>query len=287
MSGFFGFLAFAALVAFIVGMVKPSLVVFWGKKKTRGPASLYLVATIVFAAIAGGSSTDVPPAAPAQSGTAPVSSVASVVSTAPKASSVMSQVVQSSAAPASSAVTASKPYSAELGSGHYTAGIDFPAGTYTITAVKGNGNVSTSNMYSGGLNAIMGVKGGDTYQKEFKNAKIPDGEVLSISGVTVKISSTGNVSMQLKKRENAATKEVTFSAGNYVAGTDFPEGTYDIVAIKGSGNVSSDNMFEGGLNAIMGIKTNDMYIKEFKNADLKSGVTLKISGVTVKLVPSK
>lgn len=282
MSGFFGFLAFAALIAFIVGMIKPALVVFWGKKKTRGPASLYLVAMILFTVIAGSTSGNIPPAASAQSSAAPVSSAVSIVSAAPA-----SQAKQPSAAPASSAVTALKPYSVELSSGHYTSGIDFPAGTYTITAVKGNGNVSTSNMYSGGLNAVMGVKGGDMYQKEFKNAKIPDGEVLSVSGVTVKISSAGNVNTQLKKRENTATKEVTFSAGNYVAGTDFPEGTYDVIATKGSGNVSSDNMYEGGLNAVMSTKTDDMYIKEFKNADFKSGVTLTISGVSVKLVPSK
>jgi flagellar hook assembly protein FlgD len=283
MSGLFGFLAFAALVAFVIGMIKPSLVVFWGKKKTRGPAFLYLVATIVFAAIAGGSSGNVTPSTPAESG-APATSV---VSAASGVSAVASQAEQASAAPASSAVTESKPYTAQLSSGHYTAGIDFPAGTYTITAVKGNGNVSTSNMYSGGLNAVMGVKGDDMYQKEFKNAKIPEGEVLSISGLTVKISSNGNVDTQLKKRENTATKEVTFSAGNYVAGSDFPEGTYDIIAVKGSGNVSSDNMFDGGLNAIMSTKEDDMYIKEFKNAAFESGVTLTISGVTVKLVPSK
>lgn len=279
MSGLFGFLAFAALAAFIIGLIKPSLVVFWGKKKTRGPVFLYLVAMVIFAGIASASSGNATPAPPAESGTQ--SPAASGVT------SVVSQAEQVSAAPVSSAVTESKPYTAELSSGHYTAGIDFPAGTYTITAVKGNGNVSTSNMYSGGLNAVMGVKGDDMYQKEFKNAKIPDGEVLSISGLTVKISSSGNVDIQLKKRENTATKEVTLSPGNYVAGTDFPAGTYDIVAVSGSGNVSSDNMFDGGLNAIMSTKEDDMYIKEFKNANFESDVTLTVSGVTVKLVPSK
>jgi hypothetical protein len=48
-------------------------------------------------------------------------------------------------------------FSIELSSGHYTAGIDFPAGTYDIVAVSGGGNVSSSNMFSGGINAIMGV----------------------------------------------------------------------------------------------------------------------------------
>ena len=56
-------------------------------------------------------------------------------------------------------------YDRELGSGYYTAGIDFPAGTYDIEAISGNGNVSSDNMYDGGLNAIMGVKEDEMYQK--------------------------------------------------------------------------------------------------------------------------
>jgi hypothetical protein len=34
MSALFGILAFLAFVAFIIGLIKPSLVVFWGKRKT-------------------------------------------------------------------------------------------------------------------------------------------------------------------------------------------------------------------------------------------------------------
>ena len=83
------------------------------------------------------------------------------------------------------------------------------------------------------------------------------------------------------------TEEVELGNGNFVAGTDFPAGVYDIVAVSGSGNVSSDNMFEGGLNAIMGTKKSDLYEKEYKNIDLAEGVTLKVDGVKIKLVPSK
>lgn len=154
--------------------------------------------------------------------------------------------------------------------------------------MEGGGNVSTSNMYSGGMNAIMGVANDGMYEKEYKNISMPDGVVLTISGVTVKITSKEDVdATNLKKRENTATKSVTLTSGNYVAGDDFEAGTYDITAVKGDGNVSSDNMYEGGLNAIMGTSGGDMYEKEFKNIVLNEGVTLSISGVTVKLDPSK
>ncbi len=141
---------------------------------------------------------------------------------------------------------------------------------------------------SGGLNAVMGVKKGDMYEKEYKNIKIPDGEVLSISNVTIKIVSKDSVdASSLKKRENTATKTVTFFSGNYTAGADFEAGIYDIVAVKGSGNVSTDNMYNGGLNAIMGTGKGEMYEKQFKNIVLDKDVVLTISRVTVKLVPSK
>lgn len=89
----------------------------------------------------------------------------------------------------------------------------------------------------------------------------------------------------LALQEEIDAKTIELSNGNFVAGIDFESGTYDVVAVKGNGNVSSDNMYSGGLNAIMGVSSNEMYEKEYKNIKLPSGTTLKISGVTIKLVP--
>ena len=47
-----------------------------------------------------------------------------------------------------------------------------------------------------------------------------------------------------KEAKKPVKKEYTFSSGNYIAGEDFPAGRYDIVAIKGNGNVYSDNSFD-------------------------------------------
>ncbi|WP_164907521.1 hypothetical protein [Clostridium septicum] len=70
---------------------------------------------------------------------------------------------------------------------------------------------------------------------------------------------------------------------------------YDIIAISGGGNVVSSNMFDGGINAIMGddnkiaemngLGMGDMYKKEYKNIKLPNSVTLSLDGVGVKLVP--
>ena len=178
-------------------------------------------------------------------------------------------------------------YDAELGSGHYTAGIDFPAGTYNLTAVKGGGNVSSDNAYSGGINAIMGVEDDDFYQKEYANISLPYGTQLSINGVVLQIHSEAASGAPLTPREQPNTEEVKLGNGNFVAGTDFPAGVYNVVAVSGGGNVSSDNIYSGGLNAIMGTKNDDFYIKEYKNIEFPSGTTLTIDGVKIKLVPSK
>ena len=68
-----------------------------------------------------------------------------------------------------------------------------------------------------------------------------------------------------KEQAELEAKTVKLSNGNYVAGSDFEAGTYDIVAVSGNGNVSSSNMFSGGINAVMGTRNSDFYEKEYKN----------------------
>ena len=180
----------------------------------------------------------------------------------------------------------------EFSSGNYTAGIDFPAGKYDIVAVSGGGNVSSSNAFDGGINAVMGTEDKnelmDMYEQEYSNIDLPDGTTLSISGVTVRLTCDAASGAPLTPRNQVITE--TVDLGNFVAGEDFPAGVYNIVAVSGAGNVSSDNMFNGGLNAMMGTEEEnqimDMYEQEYKNIDLPDGTTLTISGVQIQLVPS-
>lgn len=182
----------------------------------------------------------------------------------------------------------SGPYKAELAAGHYTAGIDFPSGKYTLAAKSGSGNVSTSNIFTGGLNEVMSSPKSDYSIDVFNNAKLDDGVILSVGGSLILAinSDKANVST-IQPRNNTLTETIKLSSGNYVAGVDFPAGIYNIVAKEGSGNVNSSNMYEGGLNEVMGTESNGFNISEFKNASLNQGVELSISGVSVQLVPSK
>lgn len=274
MQGFLALLSFAALVAFIIALIKPQKMVFWTQKKTRGMACLYLAAFIVFGVVSAsaGSNTSTPVSA-SSNGTAG-SSLAPVSSDGTQSSA------PSSAAPSSSAPEL-KPFSEKFSSGFYTAGVDFPAGTYNLKAVKGSGNVISTD---GTLNVIMGTQSDDMYEKTYNNAEFSNGTILSISNVTVELASVDDVDPTLEKRTNPATQEYTFSSGNYVVGKDIDAGIYTLTPQKGNGNVISD---DGVLNAIMGTDDDDMYQKEFKNVPLADGTKLTITGITVKLAPSK
>lgn len=69
-----------------------------------------------------------------------------------------------------------------LSSGEYTAGIDFPAGIYNVTWVKGHENVISSS----GLNEIMGTYTGSI--KQYNNAVFSSGSILELNGVTVTLT---------------------------------------------------------------------------------------------------
>jgi hypothetical protein len=193
---------------------------------------------------------------------------------------------------------APNPVSIELSNGNYTSGIDFPPGKYDIEAIKGHGNVSSSNLYNGGLNAVMGSEeankelGTNLYEQKYSNISLPDGVILYISGVTVRISCENADVAALQMREQPNTETVELGSGNFVAGDDFPAGVYNITAVSGGGNVSSDNLYNGGINAVMGTADlntsmgSEFYQQEYKNIELTEGVTLSISGVSVRLTPS-
>lgn len=266
MSGFFGFLAFLAFVAFIVGMVKPEFVVFWGKKKTRGIACLYLVAVAIFGIIAGSLYGGTPQAT--------TSADTSASSAAPVSAS--SSQAPSSQAPSS--VEQQQPYSATLLPGYYEIGVDIPAGTYNFDIADGKGNVTDIN---DDVNLIMGNDSDDMYVKSYKNAKLTDGNTLFVQQCSINVSSSN--AGKTKKRNNSSAKAVTLSSGKYTAGKDFQTGYYDITLVSGSGNVICNG---NELNAIFSTDK-ELGVTTYKNVPFKDGNELDVESVQIKLTPSE
>lgn len=103
-----------------------------------------------------------------------------------------------------------------------------------------------------------------------------------------KLEAEAKAKAEADKKAEIEARTVELSNGNYTAGKDFKEGAYDIIAVSGSGNVTSSNMFSGGINAMMSDEASnfgDLYEQEYKNINLPKDATLSIDGVKIKLVP--
>ncbi|WP_195924860.1 hypothetical protein [Sarcina ventriculi] len=94
------------------------------------------------------------------------------------------------------------------------------------------------------------------------------------------MSSSPTATMNNKSLSNSSV----LSSGVYVAGQDFKGGKYNIIAVSGSGNISSSNMYTGGVDGEISSDNNGAY-KEYRNINLPNGTKLTISGdVSIKLV---
>lgn len=188
---------------------------------------------------------------------------------------------QSSTASVNTPPSGTRAFRAEFVGGHYTPGIDFPAGTYTITVLQGSGTIYyTEPSGAGKKYQVFAGKSGLPQQIE-----LPLGEALSVSGVKIRMESSNAAPDEPSDRENPATQEVTFSPGSYTVGKDFAEGVYNVIAVSGKGLVSSDSEGAAIHNELDAAGAD--YQKEYHNLILDSATRLSIIGVTVKLVPSE
>ena len=130
----------------------------------------------------------------------------------------------------SAAPDPSEPYSVDfrLTSGHHTAGVDFPAGTYHLEAIQWCGKVTSSN---GSVDEAMGVTDYNTdglnqYSQELSDVDLPAGTVLSLTGGVMLRMTCGDADpTPLTARSQEITESVTLTAGIYTAGEDFPSVT--------------------------------------------------------------
>lgn len=84
--------------------------------------------------------------------------------------------------------------SVTLGNGDYLVGKDIPEGVYDLYAVKGGGNVMSSDY---NVNLIMGVNGDENfYQREQQNVALKEGTTIELSRVTVKFVPDFNYSVK-------------------------------------------------------------------------------------------
>ncbi|MCY7008343.1 hypothetical protein OCK72_06700 [Fusobacterium simiae] len=174
-----------------------------------------------------------------------------------------------------------------LTAGIYTVGVDFPEGKYKLTAKQNYGDVTTSNNVKNEINQTLGV-GYKNIASVFNNLILENGDTLTIDGELILEFYSEKVNASIAQRK-VAGQEINLVAGNYICGTDFKVGTYDIELIENYGYVTVRN--KKNISYIKFRKffgEDDNQLKKFKNCSIINGDKLEVSGsLYVKLTPSK
>jgi putative cell wall-binding protein len=179
-----------------------------------------------------------------------------------------------------------------LTAGHYTAGVDIPAGRFNIALISGSGNVISSNSFlDGGINEIFG-RGTISYIQSYSGVEMSAGDFLFVgSNLSVRLNYVEITAWPCGRAlllENA----IELNSGNHKANEGYPAGSYTIIWGSGSGNIISDTSFlDKGINEIFGDPSGvfaDSYIQRFDNVSLSENSTLQVlGGLSVRLVPVK
>lgn len=164
-----------------------------------------------------------------------------------------------------------------LTTGFYTVGLDIPVGKCDVIAISGFGNLYSSDCR---INEVFGIEEEDV--SSFNGLKLPKDIVLIVSGeLRIKIVYK-SIDAGSSGRIYDMSSAINLSTGNYEAGEDFNVGTYNIVAVSGSGNLFAS---EGDVNEILGFEDED--VQEIKNVYLPKGSELSlVGGLSVKLIPA-
>jgi phage host-nuclease inhibitor protein Gam len=78
---------------------------------------------------------------------------------------------------------------------------------------------------------------------------------------------------------------VQLTNGSYTAGRDFKAGIYDLYAVAGNGDVTTEDPhdYANALFLMMSVRASDYTITNYQNAMLSDGTVIKITGVTIEL----
>lgn len=122
-----------------------------------------------------------------------------------------------------------------LGAGNYRIGVHIPEGNYTVTCESGAGSLVFDDTDN---NIYLWRSFYDDDPKEVEDIRLYQGGELSISGSVTLQFHTMNAQTDSMPTviPNPLTEEIEIWDGA-IAGTDFPAGTYDMVATSGYGTV--------------------------------------------------
>lgn len=155
-----------------------------------------------------------------------------------------------------------------LSAGTYEVGKDIVPGRYIIKANNGAGNLTSAN---GSINAILTAQPDSTLGVTSYTTNLT-------KGMEIKISSIPQTTFTpVTKR----TYQTELGAGTYEVGKDIKPGRYKIVAVSGTGNLTSKF---GSINEILGTDDSDGFAVKEVNENLKNGQEITTTLEKIKLI---
>ena len=178
-----------------------------------------------------------------------------------------------------------------LKEGYYTAGIDIPAGIFDVTAIAGIGFIYSDN----GAANLRGpeinkddISEYDDYSKDFRNYRLPKGDILEVTGVQVKIVYS-EIHSDVKGRSYDEKLGTKLTPGYYVVGKDIAPGRYCVKYVSGGGGYVTTENGSGDCNInanLDGDPSTGEYVDYVSNIIIVKGETIEVtSGLTVLFIP--
>lgn len=176
----------------------------------------------------------------------------------------------------------------ELTSGEYIVGVHIPAGQYSVSSEYDYDTIQVSDDENG------------IYLYEYKgqedncldDIRLYDGALVEIESKTKMTLKAENAQELTGGEQNQQTAETKIEGDkNYVVGSNFEAGVYDLEVTDGSGNLDISIKDKSGTEVTtiyMYLGEYSSYGKDYKNLVLPEGSTIKSEGdIQIKLTPSE
>ena len=187
-------------------------------------------------------------------------------------------------------------YDVELTSGEYVVGVHLPEGNYTASMNEEDGYINVSDDENGiYLYQAFGYEEEYDEVTEMNDIRLFEGAILNVSGDGSFSFHTDTAQTQdMSPEPNPLTESVQLSTGGtYVAGEDFPEGVYDVVAEEWTsveysvylGEIYEDDELNYWQNSLWFSVDNGE--DSYRNVVLPAGTEISTDTAAVTLVPSE
>lgn len=137
------------------------------------------------------------------------------------------------------------------------------------------------------LSGTEGSPTGDTTGSAAGSAGNTTGSTGNVTGAGGNTTGSTGSAAGSSAGSTGTTSPVPPPSATFRAGEDFSAGVYTVCVLRGDGLVVSGAETAGGIYAHMAETEENGAVKEFRNVNLSDGAELAVTGLDIRLIPSK